>query len=172
MTGQTNYACRHTFRTSKGPPKFCIDLEADWLLILAEASGKSPNSIDSNLLGRANRPHSTQDLPKRTGIETLPITISSLTLIPLKYCTIHDCAPICVNQRFLKLQLHDAIYRLRFYSNSLIHTLSLSNSDNNVASIQKNRGDKSHRAIVALHRKSQVSLSLVIQSSRIPPIRS
>ena len=50
----------------------------------------------------------------------------------------------------LKLQLHDAIYRLPFYSNSLIHTLSLSNSHNNVASIQKNRGDKSHRVIVAL----------------------
>ena len=50
----------------------------------------------------------------------------------------------------LKLQLHDAIYRLRFYSNSLIHILSLSNSHNNVASIQKNRGDKSNRVIVAL----------------------
>ena len=50
----------------------------------------------------------------------------------------------------LKLQLHDAIYRLRLYSNSLIHILSLSNSHNNVASIQKNRGDKSHRVIVAL----------------------
>ena len=50
----------------------------------------------------------------------------------------------------LKLQLHDAIYRLRFYLNSLIHILSLSNSHNNVASIQKNRGDKSHRVIVAL----------------------
>ena len=50
----------------------------------------------------------------------------------------------------LKLQLHDAIYRLRFYSNSLIHILSLSNSHNDVASIQKNRGDKSHRVIVAL----------------------
>ena len=49
-----------------------------------------------------------------------------------------------------KLQLHDAIYRLRFYSNSLIHILSLSNSHNNVASIQKNRGDKSHSVIVAL----------------------
>ena len=46
--------------------------------------------------------------------------------------------------------LYDAIYRLRFYSNSLIHILSLSNSDNSVASIQKNRGDKSHRVIVAL----------------------
>ena len=52
---------------------------------------------------------------------------------------------------FHKLQLHDAIYRLRFYSNSLIHILSLSNSHNNVASIQKNRGDKSHRLIVAIH---------------------
>ena len=49
-----------------------------------------------------------------------------------------------------KLQLHDAIYRLRFYSNSLIHILSLSNSYNNVASLQKNRSDKSHRVIVAI----------------------
>ena len=50
----------------------------------------------------------------------------------------------------LKRQLHDAIYRPRFYSNSLIHILSLSNSYNNVASVQKNRGDKSHRVIVPL----------------------
>ena len=40
----------------------------------------------------------------------------------------------------VKLQLHYAIYRLRFYSNSLIHILSLSDSHNNVESIQKNRG--------------------------------
>ena len=51
--------------------------------------------------------------------------------------------------RCLKLQLHSAIYRLRFYSNSLIHILSLSNSHNDVTSIQKNRGDKSHSVIVA-----------------------
>ena len=50
----------------------------------------------------------------------------------------------------LKLQLHDAIYRLRFYSNSLAYNLLLANSHNNVASLQKNRGDKSHRVIVAL----------------------
>ena len=43
----------------------------------------------------------------------------------------------------LKLRLQDAIYRLQFYSNSLIHILSFSNSHNNVASIQKNRDDKS-----------------------------
>ena len=49
----------------------------------------------------------------------------------------------------VKQLLHHAIYRLRFYSTSLIHILSLSNSHNNVASLQKNRGDKSHRAIVA-----------------------
>ena len=55
-----------------------------------------------------------------------------------------------------KLQLHCAIYQLRFYSNSLIHLLSLSNSHNNVASIQKNRGDKSHRVIVALVNFSKV----------------
>ena len=57
---------------------------------------------------------------------------------------------ICLNCIEFKLQLHDAIYRPRFYSKSLIHILSLSNSHNNVASIQKNRGDKSHRVIVAL----------------------
>ena len=41
------------------------------------------------------------------------------------------------------------MYWLRFYSNSLILILSLSNSHNNIASIQKNQGDKSHRVIVA-----------------------
>ena len=50
----------------------------------------------------------------------------------------------------MKLQLHDAIYRLRFYSNPSIHILSLSNSHNNIASIQKNRDDKSYCVIVAL----------------------
>ena len=50
----------------------------------------------------------------------------------------------------IKLQLHDAIYRLRFYLNLFIHILSLSNSHNNVALTQKNRGDKSHHVIVAL----------------------
>ena len=49
-----------------------------------------------------------------------------------------------------KLQLHDATYRLRFFSNSLMYILSLSNSHNNVASVQKNRGDKSHLVMVAL----------------------
>ena len=55
-----------------------------------------------------------------------------------------------VLKRSVKLQLHDAIYRLRFYSISSIHILSLSNSHNNVASIQKNRDDKSRSVIVAL----------------------
>ena len=50
----------------------------------------------------------------------------------------------------VKLQLHDVIYRLRFYSKSLSHILSLSNLHNNVTSIRKNRADKSHRVIVAL----------------------
>ena len=48
-----------------------------------------------------------------------------------------------------KAAITHAIYRLRFFSNSLIHFLSLSNSHNNVASIQKNRDDKSHRVTVA-----------------------
>ena len=38
----------------------------------------------------------------------------------------------------LKLQLHDVIYRLLFYSNSLIRIISVSNSHNNIASLQKN----------------------------------
>ena len=54
----------------------------------------------------------------------------------------------------VKLRLHDAIYLLRFYSNSLTHILSLSNLDNNVASIQENRGDKLHHLMVALRRIS------------------
>ena len=29
----------------EGPPKFCIDLEADWLLILGEVGGKSPGLL-------------------------------------------------------------------------------------------------------------------------------
>ena len=32
----------NTLRTSNGPKMFCIDLEADWLLILDEVGGKSP----------------------------------------------------------------------------------------------------------------------------------
>ena len=56
----------------------------------------------------------------------------------------------------LKLRLHDAIYRLRFYSNSLIHILSLPNSHNTVASLQKNRGDRSHRVIVGLRRSGTI----------------
>ena len=66
-------------------------------------------------------------------------------------------------RQHVKLQLHDAIYWLRFYSSSLIHILSLSNSHNNVASIQKNRDDKSHRVIVASqisYRKRESSRAL------------
>ena len=39
------------------------------------------------------------------------------------------------------------------YSNSLIHIFLLSNSPNDVASLQKNRGDKSHCVIVALAKQ-------------------
>ena len=66
--------------------------------------------------------------------------------------TIEDMSP-ALSQ--VKLQLHDAMYRLRFYSNSLTHILSLSDSHNDVASIQKNRGDKSYRVIVALYCQSE-----------------
>ena len=64
----------------------------------------------------------------------------------------------------VKLQLHDAIYRLRFHLKSLIHNLSLSNSHNNAASIQKNRDDKSHRVTVALERRKYCLTELSIQS--------
>ena len=50
----------------------------------------------------------------------------------------------------LKLQLHDAIYQLRFYSNLLIHILSLSISHHNLASTQNNLGDKSQCALFFL----------------------
>ena len=62
----------------------------------------------------------------------------------------HPLGILNIKQIIYKLQLHDAIYRLRFYSNLLIHILPLSNSHNNVVSIQKNRGDKSHSVIVAI----------------------
>ena len=61
-----------------------------------------------------------------------------------------------------KLQLHDAIYRLRYYSKSLTHILSLSISHNDVASIQKNRGDKLHCVIVALGNYPWTRLSVRI----------
>ena len=35
----------NTFRRWNGPPKFCIELEADWLTILDEVRGKSPDMI-------------------------------------------------------------------------------------------------------------------------------
>ena len=58
--------------------------------------------------------------------------------------------------RPVKLQLHDAIYWLQFYSNSLTHILSLSALHNNVTLIKKNQGNKSHRVIVALRRISSL----------------
>ena len=42
----------------------------------------------------------------------------------------------------VKLQLHDAIYRLRFYSNLSIHISSLPNSHSDVASAPENRRKK------------------------------
>ena len=62
----------------------------------------------------------------------------------------------------LKLQLHSAIYWLRFYSNLFTHILSLSNSHNNVASIQKNRGDKSHCVIVALDNAHRILIDFTV----------
>ena len=50
--------------------------------------------------------------------------------------------------------------RFIVYSNSLIYILSLSNSYNNVASIQRNRADKPHRVIVALVIKLTKLLAL------------
>ena len=65
------------------------------------------------------------------------------------------------------LRLHDAIYRLRFYSISLTHTLSLSNSHSNIASIQKNQGDKSHRVIVALISSQSTEFNHILLVSNL-----
>ena len=72
--------------------------------------------------------------------------------------------------RLLKLQLHDAIYRLRFYSNSLTHILSLSNLHSNVASLQKNRVDKSYLVIVALMAIKWHLLSVIFYKSGLKAI--
>ena len=37
---------RQNISNVEGPPKFCIDLEADWLLILGEVGGKSPGQMN------------------------------------------------------------------------------------------------------------------------------
>ena len=42
---------------SKGPPKFCIDLEADWLLILDEEAWKSPG-LDTGTPGTSRKIYS------------------------------------------------------------------------------------------------------------------
>ena len=63
----------------------------------------------------------------------------------LKRVAVNNLTSEDKSPNYVKLQLHNAIHRLRFYSNSLIHILSLSTSHNNITSIQKNRGDKSHR---------------------------
>ena len=39
----------------EGPPKFCIDLEADWLLILGEVGGKSPGMFIMSETGLQRR---------------------------------------------------------------------------------------------------------------------
>ena len=64
----------------------------------------------------------------------------------------------------IKLLLYDAIYRLRFYS--LIHILSLSNSYNNVTSMQKKSGDKSHGVIVALLAHIEKKITRGIENPR------
>ena len=57
----------------------------------------------------------------------------------------------------LTLRLDGAIYRLRFYSNSLIHILSLSNSHNNVGPLQTNRENKSGLSNQASHHPAWFS---------------
>ena len=49
----------------------------------------------------------------------------------------------------------------------MIHISSLSNSHNNVASIQKNRGDKSHRVIVALRDLEAVNQNVGSESEKV-----
>ena len=59
----------------------------------------------------------------------------------------------------IRLQLHYAIYRLRFYSELLIRVYMLSISYNDISWIQKNRPDKSHCLEPALERvQPQISI--------------
>ena len=44
----------NTFRTWNGPPKFCIALEADWLIILDEVRRKSPGDVRLVIGGSIN----------------------------------------------------------------------------------------------------------------------
>ena len=81
----------------------------------------------------------------------MPRYCANLKAIRYESMSLNRIAADKLQRVIVALRLHDAIYRLRFYSNSLVYILSLSNSHNNIASIQKNRGDKSHLVIVALH---------------------
>ena len=65
-----------------------------------------------------------------------------------------------------KLRLHNAIYRLQFYSNSLIHIVSLSNSHSNVAPTQKNRGVTSH---LCVKRERPLIITYSLYSENIIP---
>ena len=110
-----------------------------WSIFHFEKSGTSPK------FGTFSR--TVPDFKNITREQDPFLTIWSQTSkTPVAFSLMTSPVPI-----FLKLQLHEAIYRLRFYSNTLIHILSLSNSHNNVASVQKSRSDKSHRVIVALN---------------------
>ena len=51
----------NTFRTWNGPPKFYIELEADWLIILDDARGKSPGyDADSDYATKIRINHQNQ----------------------------------------------------------------------------------------------------------------
>ena len=67
------------------------------------------------------------------------------------------------NQK-VKLRLYDATYRLRFCPDSLIHISPgvAFKFAQNVASIQKNRGDKSHRVIVASEKQQQLATLTIL----------
>ena len=79
-------------------------------------------------------PHGTEHPPTVLMISPTVLSTPHGTAHTL-YRVVHHMS---INASF-KLQLHDAIYRLRLCSNSLIHILLPSNWYNNVASIQKNR---------------------------------
>ena len=68
----------------------------------------------------------------------VPVRPDIQSQVPWMICSDASTSEAGVDFHF-KLRLHDAMYQLRFYSNSLIHILSFSNSHNNVASIQKSQ---------------------------------
>ena len=123
-------------------------------MVFEIAKGKSPplplvKGVGTKRLGKGRASLECYNL-----FSGVKLSIRSFCFIPTiwkldEVYTRNGLAVLNLMRDHLKLRLHDAIYRLRFSSNSLTRILLLSNSHNNVASVQKKWGDKSHLVIEA-----------------------